>query len=299
MRVLYIAKHGQTNSNDDEGAISHALEVLGHTVISVREQEANRVDLQSICADLLICHGWNDLATMRSVQHMPRAFWFFDRIEDPDPSLVNRNRHRIKWAREITNVTDIGFCTDGDWVEKDTSGKLHWLTQGADERVVGRGTALRMPQPPILITASTINGGERRRSFISDFKERWGASVQVVERGAHGKVMADLMASVKVVVAPQHPSSNMYWSNRVYQALGFGAFLLHPRCSGLSGQYKTTGWMYDDEQHLDALLNKDIALHNQRWTKNMAEFLQVETTKNHLYLHRVELLLAIVKEKLG
>lgn len=298
MKILYVAKH-DSGGNDDEGAISHALEVLGHTVISVREQEVGRVDLHSIKADLLLCHGWHDLTTMRSVQHMPKAFWYFDRVNDPDPSLINRNKHRMTWVNEITHVADIGFCTDGDWVTNDTSGKLHWLTQGADERVVGRGTPLSEQQPPILITASVLNGGDRRHRFIADFKERWGSSVRVVERGVHGRAMANLIASAKVVVAPQHPSSDRYWSNRVYQALGFGAFMLHPRCEGMSEFYTTTGWYYDDDQHLDALIGKDILSHNQRWLRSLADVLHEETLLFNLYRHRVERLLAIVKEKLG
>lgn len=294
MRILYVGKHG-SGGNDDEGAITYALEVLGHTVITVREQEASSVDLDSIKADLLLCHGWHDLRTLSAVKSMPKSFWYFDRVNDPDQSLVNRNNHRMSWVSEITNIVDIGFCTDGDHVAGDTSGKLHWLTQGADERVVGRGVATDRNAPPILITASVVNGGDRRRRFIADFKERWGPSVRVVEKGVHGRAMANLIASAKVVVAPQHPSSDRYWSNRVYQSLGFGAVLIHPNCDHLREHYGDSVSWYRSEGQLDKLVTWELGLkHNDSWLNGY------EYTLHHdLYRHRVKRLLATVKEKLG
>lgn len=307
MRVLYIAKHG-SGGNDDEGAISHALEVLGHNVISVREQDAHSVDLSRTKADFMLCHHWHDMVSLRLVR-CPKVFWCFDRIVDPDPSLESRNLTRSMWARQIQSACDIGFFTDGDWVAKETttgSKDLHWLTQGADERVVGRGTPLSEAQPPILITASTFNGGDRRRRFISDFKERWGSFVRVVEKGVHGRAMANLIASAKIVVAPQHPSSDRYWSNRVYQALGFGAFLLHPVCKELYSHYivdHLNCYDNDDKEYgLDWMINRYLSrdkVSRDKERHNYSEIVVRSTVANNLYRHRVERLLAIVKEKIG
>lgn len=292
MRILYIAKHG-SGGNDDEGAIAYALQQLGHTVITMREQEASRVPPVTSNAEFAICHGWCDVFAFSKLP-MPKAFWFFDRIDDPDPSLHNRNRSRINWVRQMTDAADIGFCTDGDWVKDDRTERLHWLTQGADERVAKIGYAA-VPGPPILITASVLGGGERRRKFMSDFKERWRDKVKVVANGYHGPQMADLIAASKVVIAPLHPSSHRYWSNRVYQACGFGAVILHPHCEQLISHYPHL-LTYNDETDLDVAIHEVLdSTDAQRKEISVSNYLR--TMNHHTYRHRCQQLLATAKEK--
>lgn len=289
MRILYVGKHG-SGGNDDEGAITYALQQLGHTVITMREEEASRVPPVTAKADLALCHGWHDVLSFSKLP-MVKAFWYFDRVDDPDPSLVNRNRTRINWVRLMTDACDIGFLTDGDWVHDHPNKRLRWLTQGADERVAFRGQASE--GPPILVTASVQNGGTRRQQWITDLKERWGTRVQVVHRGYHGSRMANLIASAKVVIAPQHPSSHRYWSNRVYNALGFAALLLHPQCHQLDHHYPNL-MVYSGDADLDTAINEALdSTAEQRF--QISEYHYQHTLKYHLYRHRCQQLLDQVK----
>lgn len=289
MKILYVAKHG-SGGNDDEGAIAHVLNKLGHDLTCVQENW----DIPAINPDLVLCHGWNGRIPLRQYKARVKAFWYFDRVDDPDPSLLTRNKLRIRWINEMTSVCDIGFCTDGDWAVGRP--KLHWLPQGADERVVGRGTPVfRSPNTPILITASVANGGTRRHRFIERFKDRWKDKVRVVSKGYHGREMANLIASAQVVVAPRDPASHWYWSNRIFQACGFGACIIHPRCNMLEDYYPRghSGIMYyDTDVELDRLIEETLAA-GDNTRKTISDVNLAATIKGNLYRHRVEKLLSI------
>lgn len=292
MRIIYVAKH-DSGGNDDEGAIYHALTSLGHDVQRCREDVGHRAHhLQP--ADLLLFHKWDDVATLRKFR-CPRAFWYFDLVDFPDPTLAERCERRKDWFARILPHCDVGFCTDGDWVAADRTGKLRWLTQGADGRVVGRGAPqVRNPgypsQPPILMTGIR-NGGTGRASFVDFMRETYGEQFQLVQRGVHGRAMADLIAGAKIVVAPDAPVTDHYWSNRVYNALGFGAFLLHPRCN-VTEQYPMLT-VYDDREHLKRVIDHWLGRDDVRLV--ISSLCYQCTIENHLYLHRCQRLLELLK----
>src|SRR5258705_108551 len=132
MRILYVAKH-DAKGNCDEEAISHALEQLGHIVIKLHERDGSSTF--NHVADFMLCHHWRNLDELRRIK-IPKVFWCFDLIDSKDPTIAKRDLERINWITQMTNACDLGFMTDGDWVGKDKTGKLLWLMQGADERIV-------------------------------------------------------------------------------------------------------------------------------------------------------------------
>src|SRR5437762_2659363 len=98
MKILYVAKHG-SGGNDDEGAITHALRVLGHEVDCVHEDYDRRptgVNPFARPRDLVLFHKWNDFDQLRALSG-PKCFWYFDLVECDDPSLRRRCRQRVEW----------------------------------------------------------------------------------------------------------------------------------------------------------------------------------------------------------
>ncbi len=210
----------------------------------------------------------------------------------------------------MLDVVDLGFMTHGDQVAKDKTGKLRWLMQGADERVMGPGT----PHPPskysptwtgdILFTGSVIHGG-RRISFVEEMQARYGdrflAFGHHPKERIHGRPLADLLATAKIVVAPDGPITDAYMSNRIYQALGFGAFLMHPYCGIAASHYRNTEhlFFYRDRPHLYALMDDllqpewDV----QRRRIGMAGFKHTEA--RHTYRHRCAELVESVRTTLN
>lgn len=295
LRIVYVAKHDQPNSADDEGAITHTLTELGHRVERVREVKG-RLGFR-LPADLLLFHKWHDPDGIDKY-HCPKIFWYFDLVAYPDYSLHERCKTRINWMLDVTPHVDIGFCTDGDWVANDPSGKLVWLPQGADGRIVGVGRRREKLDTSILFTG-VKRGGEARSSFVVDMEANYGSLFRHIQQGAYREELADLIASSKIVVAPDGPVTSRYWSNRVYNTLGFGGFLLHPYCELLAEQYK-------DGEHL-VYYRSRVELYDKiryYWDKpkernRIAQAGLAHTKRFHLYKHRCEQLIRTVKDWLN
>jgi len=306
MRILYVARHGQVGtSNDDEGAIAAALRLLDHDVCCVHESEVDSLGLPER-PDLLLFHKWDDLsALVRLRRHWgyatPAVFWFFDLVDHPDPALANRCRVRRNWMERFTPHVDLGFCTDGDWVRRDTTGKLICLRQGADERVVGRGDRTipaLAPGSGTILLSGIYKGGTLRMSFINEMHARYGSRFRHVQQGIYGRDMADLVASTAVVVAPDGPSTDHYWSNRVYNACGFGAFLVHPYCTDLLMHYDDTEVAYyDSREGMHDIVERALAEPMRR--QATADRALARTLAEHLYRHRCVEMLRQIGERLA
>lgn len=296
MRILYIARHNQKNSADDEGAIKHALEVLGHSVLCVGEDSPPYVNSSTF--DFAIFHKWDNVTALQHLQ-CPRVFWYFDLVDWPhDPTLRARCQQRMDWMARITPHVSLGFCTDGDWVSRDKSGKLVWLMQGADERVVGKERTVMVPDPPsILFTGISRGGGQRRMNFVLEMRSRWGNRFIQIERGLYGRRLAHHIAAVGIVVAPDSPVSGNYWSNRVYTTLGYGGFLLHPHSNGLRAHY--TNYEHLTYYHDMAELHRHIDTYSKVPTTRLeiSEAALQHTMNYHLYRHRVESLLTTLRAR--
>jgi hypothetical protein len=303
MRILYVAKH-ESGDNDDEGAIYHALTELGHEVDRIREVRGHRAPMLADRADFVLFHKWEDTPTMRAIKK-PKVFWYFDLVRYPDETLAGRNNLRATWMENVTKVVDLGFCTDGDWVNQDTTGKLIRLTQGADTRVAGLGEQHVCPLcngswsagTPVCFTG-TRTGGRQRSSCVADLEARYGERFKIIT-GVHGRQLANLIRNAQIMVAPDGPATDHYWSNRVYLTLGFGGFLLHPYCQTLTEQY-TDGKeiiLYRGRQDLFDKIDHYLTRPEEReWIRAAA---LKRTLAEHTYTHRCRTLIETVQRRLG
>lgn len=294
MKICYIGKHDQPKSNDDEGSITYSLEKLGHEVQRIREiraQNAHKID-----CDFYLFHHWHDINTLSKLPGK-KVYWCFDLIDFPDSTISARCKGRIDWIRTITRKCDLGFLTDGDWVNHDMSGKLYCLRQGADGRIVSDKVGTHTGEIPILFTGIT-RGGRERQSFVEEMHSRYGKDFYHYQSGRYRESLRELVQSAKIVVAPDGPCTSRYWSNRVYLTLGFGGFLLHPYCDKLTDEYKDCKEIvyYSSREQLHRNIGYYLAHPEQR--QSIAEAGLARTKKEHLYEHRVAKLIEIVKERL-
>lgn len=310
MRILFVAKH-DSGDNDDEGAVAHALRVLGHEVTCLQEQRRKRDrELASCEADFCLFFKWPTVSEIvETSKRMPCAFWFFDMVRsiDNDPTLHARSLARIQWMADVIPYVIAGFCTDGDWVKHIDvvlPGRLVHLMQGADER-----TACVPPHnfqgPPILFTGM-VNHGQKRAEHISELHARYGDRFEVLgNRGPrgriHGRALAERFAQARVVVAPDGPSTDLYWSNRVYLTTGLGGYLIHPFCAGLADQYRcgviSTLPMYVDRAECVELIEDSLRISDRLWD-SWRHRTHEWTMKHHTYRHRCEELIRVVKERM-
>lgn len=307
MRILFIARHGSGDA-DPEGAITYALQQLEHEVICVHESNTIHSVLDHK-HDLCLFLKWDNTIALKQLT-CPKVFWYFDLVDAKDPLVATRSERRIDWMRRITSLVDLGFMSDGDWVQSqnhDTSGKLIHLMQGADERVTGPGVALDK-NIDLLFLGSERNGTQRAQ-WLQWMRQTYGSRfVEVGAKYRHGRQvewptvqrdLANLIARAKIVVAPDGPQTDRYWSNRVYQVLGMQGFLLHPYCAELTDHYANAHQlvMYCDRNNMRDLIEwylqrplarEGIALNGYEYTLH-----------HHLYRHRLQTMLSIVKERLG
>jgi hypothetical protein len=299
MHVIYVANH-RPHDNLDEEAIAWSLMKLGHTVTPIREDGAKFVGVDKLDADFLLFHKWEDYDVMAKVR-IPMVGWYFDLISNrDDPTLARRMDVRRKWFSKVLPHCKLMFFTDGDWVDADTTGKLRFLPQGCDERVAGFGKAPKSDRgrPPILFTGM-VNHGRKRTEHIERLQARYGNMFEVFgdrfgpNYRVHGRCLADLMAD-RIVIAPDGPGTDRYWSNRVWLTLSLGGFLLHPYCSGLKAYYTEEQLVtYHDRDQLEALID-----HNLQHPEARVEAVRKgydRTLKEHTYKQRCKELVNTVK----
>ena len=294
MKIAYVAKHGN-GGNDEEGAIRHALSVLGHDVSCIDERTFPGA-FSVPDADFLLCHHLREPELLKGVS-VPKVFWCFDLIDFPDQTLAGRCRQRMAWADAMTVHCDLGFMTDGDWVEK-RPGKLRWLPQAADERVIGQyQTEQTMP---ILMTC-IANGGRGRRSFVEDMIKIHGTDVAWFVGGKHGEELKKLIGKSRIVIAPDSPVTDRYWSNRVYLTLGFGGFLLHPYCARLYQHYDDRADLvyYRSRAELYELIRHYLDPAQDGERRRIAAHGLATTKERHTYHHRCSYLVDTVSKELG
>jgi hypothetical protein len=296
VKILYVGRFGQTRSNQDEEAVAHALTQLGHDVMCADEGKVPTAGVPG--TQLILFNKWTGLRKFKRGAGCPAVFWYWDLVWHPDPTLRGRCETRMSWFRDVLPHADLGFCTDGDWVNEDATGKLLWLPQGADGRVVGRGTR-RDRAKPLLFTGEVKNSGQGRQAWYNKLVDRFGPQLTHYRNGVHGREMADAIASHHITLAPAQPVTDSYWSNRIWNALGFGAFLLHPYCARLADMYQDGHDLvfYHDVEDMFAMIDKYI--HEVDDRHSVAENGLNRTLAEHTYRHRCMELLATIKNRFG
>ncbi len=292
MKILYVANHGN-GGNDEEGSIAHALRYNGHEVVCLPEALGHRASLYEDGVDFILFHKWNPTRVSK-----PLVMWYFDLVDYTDSTLEARNHTRRSWMTEIMPRLLTGFCTDGDWVKRFPN-KLKVLRQGVDLRVAAKGES-SSSKIPILMTGINRRAGVQRQSFVDEMYAFYKDQFECVTHGVHGQQLANLIASADIVVAPDGPVTDHYWSNRVYLSLGFQAFLLHPWCNELACEFQNFKHLvfYKNRQELVGLIqfysqpdkeNERLTIAKQGW---------IEAISHHSYQHRCETLIEEVSKLL-
>lgn len=292
MKIAYVAKH-HSGGNQEEEAIAWALEQLGHFVERVPERVGYQV--AKMRTDLVLFHKWVHIPTLEKVKAL-KAFWWFDLVEHPsDPTLFNRSALRRGWMSKVMPLVDVGFCTDGDWVDKYPS-KLVWLPQGYDTRY--RYDFVEEKRFPVLFAGAAGRGsGTVRQSFLEFLQRNLGDGLLHLPKGFHGEGLARLVAQSSVVVAPDGPVTDRYWSNRVYLMLGMGACLLHPYCGYLHEHYEPNKEIlyYRSRAEMEVVISVLLSQGGER--QRLSEAGRERTFRDHSYVERCKKLVSVVEER--
>ena len=154
--------------------------------------------------------------------------WLFDLYHD-----LPREMGCQRSVKDSPFYADRVFMSDGGEVgiQKET------IRQGIHEPEAVLGKA-NVDHDVVFIGSDTYFG---RHKMIEFLKETYGDRFAHYGMGGKPEVrgleLNNLLAGSKVVVGDSVHSPN-YWSNRIYEVIGRGGFLLHPKVEGLDEEFE-------------------------------------------------------------
>lgn len=235
MKILLLGNFKKSYST--ETWIAHALEELEIEV--VREQEGGETmnALIEEKPDVFLIGKARNTPRLRTIlnyckeNNILSVTWIFDIMFGFPRDFV---------ARDAMFNTDIVLSTDGGHDDRwEANGIEHYtLRQGIHEPEAKLGETYDTDTEIVFV--GSRNPWWPERTLLMNYLKRkyrnkfaWlGQRKQI-----RGTDLNDLFASVKIVMGDSVYSPH-YWSNRIYETLGRGGFLLHPRVPGLEEEFE-------------------------------------------------------------
>lgn len=253
MRIAFLGNFRVSYTSESHHA--ETLEALGHEIVRLQEAEAAALDIlaAAVESDLFVwvhTHSWHTpgiervLNTLRGVG-VPAMTYHLD-------LWMGLRREQDMHTDPYWQVGHF-FTADrlmADWLNANTPVQGHYLPAG----VFDRECVMTTPANPFDVA---FVGSRRyhpewpyRLQLIDELHSRYGSRFRHYGNGGLGIVrgpeLNQVYADAKVVVGDSlclnytYPD---YWSDRVYETLGRGGFLIHPRVPGMDQEFT-------DREHL-------------------------------------------------
>lgn len=303
MKIAYIGSFGQLY---DEEGIAKSLERLGHTVVRFEENQVKTESLYEIMqmkpdfvlmAKLkigLVYRKWfvdecrkNGIKT---VCWVPDLYWGTHR-----ESLLSGNIDAI-FRCDLVCTPDGG--NDARWEERGINHRL--LRQGIYDGEIGFGQKVDRDFDIVFIGCHNQTFSYRDKT-MGALQKRYGDSFKWFGRDnthqVRDKNLNNLFASVKIVIGDS-VYSDYYWSNRIYETIGRGGFIIHPNIKGLEKEF----WYYHhfvpyDYGNYDSLFEKiDYFMDHESDRMKIIKSGMECVKENHTLLHRCKRLIKYVEE---
>lgn len=295
-----------------------SLEALGHTVIPMQEGQVstNQIFEEARKADMLVwihTHGWVTKPLKLTVSDV------FVRLKELGVPTITYHLdlwfgiQRQKDLEEDPFYKQIGhfFTVDklmADWFNENTDVKGHYLQAGVFDQEC-------YYDPETLKTESVIFVGSKgyhpewpyRPQLIDWLRETYGKSFTHVSGDGdtgtiRGAQLNNLYAHTKVAVGDtlcinfDYP---YYWSDRVYETLGRGGFIIHPYIKGMEEHFEDgehlVFYEYGDFDQLKMLI--DFYLENDVERERIRKAGHEHVKANHTYKNRWETILQTLELK--
>ncbi len=313
MRVFILGTYAGSCPNHDY--IAAAFRKLGHNVTELDESQVSAREVLGLLQghDLLLCEegrlAGDHWSTKDGVNHIEG---YFQEVIDKAPCPV------VPWLtnifvgltnREIELTTNpifkakIVFSTDGGHQKEFAEAGVNHVTlrQGIHlpEAVLGNPT---YPTKASVVFIGSVyeHIWPYRKQLIDHLKETLGD--QFEHLGNDGSIrhhaLNNLCATAKIVVGDSVKSPD-YWSNRIYEVIGRGGFLIHPMTDGLADEFEPykhfIPYEYGDFKSLDQIIRYYLTHDKEREAIRLAGFEHCK--KHHTYTHRVREMLDVLRER--
>jgi len=302
MKIAYI---GSFNRLYDEDGIAKSLERLGHEVIRLEEYKITKLDLYNIfkirpdfvlMAKLKIALKYRNWFIseckkigIKTVCWMPDLYWGTSR------------ETKLKGKIDAIFRSDIVCSPDGGndnkWKKIKVNHKL--LRQGIYDKECYIGKHKNRNDDIVFIGCDNpifryriLTMQRLRQKYGDDFT--WLGKQDTHQY--RGQNLNNLFASVKIVMGDSVYSPN-YWSNRIYETIGRGGFLIHPNIEGLDKEFiPYKHFVPYDYDNYDSLYQKiDYYLTHNDERKKIVKAGMLYVLDNHTLINRCKQLIEYVK----
>lgn len=299
-KIVYI---GSFSRIYDEEGIARSLEKLGHEVVRISEPGFYSATTQFIVkekpdfvlyAKLKIPMVWRPpfFRAMRD-NEIKTVCWI------PD-LFIGLTREKYIHIEESIFQADFVFTPDGGHDEKwkEFGVNHHLLRQGIydEDCVTGEGGEVSHE----IAFIGTANGEFPYRQTLmhelaSRYRERFLWVGRYNANELRGQDLSDFIASTKIIIGDSVYSKG-YWSNRIYETIGRGGFIIHPNIPGLEKEFTYyKHFVPYDYGDFDGLFEKiDYYLTHDTERKYIAQTGQEYVRENHTLINRCQQLLKIV-----
>lgn len=304
MKILYFGVFEKPY--DTEVYVSNTLEKLGHTVDKYQVGNVGMEELPKLLKNdydfVLISKSWFKGDYMWCKEFLKRhpilkVGWFWDLCWGTKREWLV-HEHPL-FSADLVFTTDGG--NDDKWKKYNINHRV--IRQGIYEPEAVMGTPKDEYKYDVVFVGTDVHanafGWQHRTDLLQFLEKTYGP------RFRHfGKVeeirnmdLNDLYASAKVVVGDSVVRPN-YWSNRIYETLGRGGFLIFPEVPGLENEFERykhyIPYKVGDWEAIKEKIDYYIFHDDERERIRKAGFEHCK--KNHTYTKRCEELIKQVYE---
>lgn len=314
MRIVFYGNFGVSYSSETHHAAS--LELLGHEVIRLQEPKfaADEILAEALKSDLFVwikTHGWNTpgdmhrtLSTLRDAG-VPSISYHLDLYMGLRRWTQYRNDPFLMGLDHFFTVDQLM----ADWLNENTPVRGHYVPAGVfePECYIAPPTNCRHPFANDVIFVGQRNYHPEwpyRPQLIDWLQDTYGDRFTRIAGDTpagttRGRELNRLYADSKVVVGDSlclNFDYPYYWSDRVYETVGRGGFLIHPRVKGMERHFEDHEHLafydYGDFDQLHDLIEYFLRDHDARNEVRTAG--QAHVKANHTYTQRwTEILKAV------
>lgn len=305
MRIVFLGNFGVDYSSETHHKKS--LEALGHEVIPLQETQAGSELIldEAMNSDMFVwvhTHGWQTPGNMP----MDKVLKFLKRANIPTVAYhldlwLGLQREKDLMRDPVYQYVEYFFTVDklmADWFNENTEVKGRYLQAGVFDQECYIGDKKENVGNEVIFVGSKGYHPEWKYrpkliewlelTYGGDFTRYGGDSNQGTTRG---KALNDVYANSQVAVGDSlcigfdYP---YYWSDRVYETLGRGGFIIHPYIKGMEEHFEDgkhlVFYPFNDFSKLKELIDYYLEHNEEREKIRLAGHEHVKA--NHTYKNR-------------
>lgn len=295
LKILYVGEFSERWTS--ESYIAKSFEALGHYVKRMQETNISDGNIVKECKkdyDFLLYAKFRikgDQAYVLKNVKIPKVCWFFDIY----PETPREGRLKQPWIK----MADYFFTTDNGHQDfyKERGIKHECIRQGIFHKEAVDGTFNKKLKAKIFFAGAQNHWFSPRQNFVDFLQRTYKKDFRLSRITIREMRLNNAIASAKIVVG-HNICFPHYWSNRIYEMLGRGAFLITPAVDGLEEEFEDGKHIvcYKDRDFTDLKNKIDYYLEHKEDREKIRKAGVEHCRSNFTYKHRVNELINHIYE---